>query len=245
MEGFRQMKCEIEAAEGLSLLSHEIKNSLAGLKMGLKELYSLKKDEKSEMIEALLEELNHLHQITMDTLTITGPMKLKVESVDLEKLSKESAKVVLGSLDENNPSTIFDFSADFPSVLCDRGLMKSVFINLVNNAFEEVGNEGIIHMGGRYLNNEIVEMWVEDNGRGIEGNPWKIFQRFKSTKGGIGVGLSLVRKIVYEHFGTIRVESALNRGTKFIIEMPSDFHSIDRRSRNDRRKSIDRRKEEK
>ena len=55
---------------------------------------------------------------------------------------------------------------------------------------------------------------------------------------------SLVKKIVNEHYGKISVESAEGKGTKFIIEMPTDFHYVDRRSGRERRKSKGRRKED-
>lgn len=239
------MKQEIDLKEGLSIISHEIKNSLAGLKLGFDVLHSLSGNEGKEIIEILTEELRHLRQLTMDTLTLTGPMNVNLEEIDMTKLSRETVKIVLGNMGSNKPSISFEFSEGFPPVLCDRNLMKSVLMNLLKNACEEVGDKGAIQIGGMYLGDEMVEMWVKDNGRGIEGNIDSIFRKFKSTKGGVGIGLCLVRKIVYEHFGKVEVESTPGEGTKFIIEMPSDFRFIDRRSGRNRRKIKERRKEDK
>ncbi|MEO0293529.1 MAG: HAMP domain-containing sensor histidine kinase [candidate division WOR-3 bacterium] len=235
------MKGELSEREGLTLIVHEIKNSLSGLKMGLGMLSESKDKEVKEISEALLEELEYLRDITLDFLSLSGQFDLKLEEVDIEKLARESARIVIG----NNNHVFFNFSEDFPQVLCDKNLIKSVLINLINNAYEEVGEEGKIEVGGRKKEGNMVEFWVKDNGKGIKGDVNSIFKKFKSRKkGGIGIGLYLVRKIVYEHFGKINVESIYGKGTKFIIEMPRDFHFVDRRSGKERRQIKGRRKED-
>ena len=148
-------------------------------------------------------------------------------------------------LKENETSITFKFDEDFPQILCDKGLMKSVFINLINNAYEEVGKNGAIEVGGKPVGNNRAEIWVADNGTGINEEINSIFLKFKSTKGGVGIGLSLVKKIVNEHFGKISVESAPDKGTKFIIEIPTDYHFIERRSGKERRESRERREGDK
>jgi signal transduction histidine kinase len=204
-------------------------------------LLNSRDEEIKEISSTLLEELKYLQDITFDVLSLTGALDLNPEKVNINKLSIESAELVTG----NNHSVVFSFSEEFPNVLCDRTLMKSVLVNLINNAYEEVGKKGEIEVGGRNLEENMVEIWVRDNGKGIKGDINSIFRNFKSRKKtGTGIGLSLVRKIVHEHFGKISVESSYGKGTKFIIEMPSDFHFINRRSGKERRTSKGRRKED-
>jgi signal transduction histidine kinase len=235
------MKSELRDKDGISLISHEIKNSLSGLKTGIGLLRSSEDTETKEISGTLLEELNYLQDITLDVLSLSGALDLNIEKVNINELSRESAEIVTG----NNHSVDFSFSEDFPAVLCDKTLMKSVLVNLINNAYEEVGKKGDIEVGGRSLEGNMVELWVRDNGKGIKGDINSIFRDFKSRKKtGTGIGLSLVRKIVHEHFGKISVESSQGKGTRFIIEMPSDFHFINRRSGEERRRSKGRRKED-
>jgi signal transduction histidine kinase len=235
------MKGELKEKEGISLISHEIKNSISGIKIGIEMLQNSEDDEVKEISTTLLEELKYLEDLTFDILSLTGALDLNLEKVNIMNLAKESAEIVTG----DNSRVVFNFSNDFPSVLCDKNLMKSVLVNLINNAYEEVGKKGEIEVGGRSLGRSMVEIWVKDNGRGIEGDINLLFRNFKSRKKtGAGIGLSLVRKIVYEHFGKISVESSTGKGTKFIIEMPLDFHFIDRRSGMERRISKGRRKED-
>jgi signal transduction histidine kinase len=235
------MKGELRDKDGISLISHEIKNSLSGLKTGIEMLRREGDTETKEISGTLLEELSYLQGITLDVLSLSSALDLNLEKVNINKLSRESAEIVTG----NDNSVDFSFSEEFPVILCDKTLMKSVLVNLINNAYEEVGKKGEIEVGGRNLEGNMVEIWVSDNGEGIKGDINSIFRDFKSRKKtGTGIGLSLVRKIVHEHFGKISVESNYGKGTKFIIEMPSDFHFINRRSGKERRRSKGRRKED-
>jgi two-component system sensor histidine kinase HydH len=235
------MRSELKDKESVSIISHEIKNSVAGLKTGIKMLRDMGNGEVKEISSTLLKELKYLQDITFDVLSLTGALDLYLEKVNIIKLSKESAKMVMG----DNSYINLNFSDDFPSVMCDKNLMRSVLANLLNNAFEEVGKKGEIEVGGRSLGEGMVEIWVKDNGSGIKGDANSIFKNFKSRKKkGTGIGLSLVKKIVDEHFGKISVESSQGKGTQFIIEMPADFHYVDRRSGKERRRSKGRRKED-
>jgi signal transduction histidine kinase len=235
------MKGELNGKEGISLISHEIKNSISGLKTGISMLRRIGDGEIREISDTLFEELKYLQDMTFDVLSLTGTLDLNLEKVNIKKLSKESAEIVTG----DGSSVDLSFSDDFPAVFCDKNLMKSVLVNLINNAYEEVGGKGKIELGGRNLGESMVEIWVKDNGPGIKGDINSIFRNFKSRKKkGTGIGLSLVKKIVNEHFGKISVESTYGKGTKFIIEMPADFHYVNRRSGKERRRSKGRRKED-
>lgn len=238
------MKYEIEARDGVALITHEIKNSLSALKMGMKSLHDKLDGEEREYVDVLLEELKYLHDLTLDTLTLSGPMELDLEQVNMKKLAEESVIIVTGKNNLEETPVLLNFKDDMPAVLCDRNLMKSVLINLIKNAYEEVGDEGKIEVGGKPIDDNMIVFWISDNGEGIKGDVNSLFRKFKSNKKGMGIGLSLVRKVVNEHFGKIEVDSNPGEGTTFEIEMPSDFHFVDRRSGEDRRKSQGRRKED-
>ncbi len=235
------MKGELKDKEGISLISHEIKNSIAGLKTGIGMLRDMGTGDVKEISDTLFEELKYLQDMTFDVLSLTGALDLNLEKVNIKKLSKESAELVIGDIN----GISFDFSNAFPKVFCDRKLIKSVLVNLIHNAYEEVGKKGKIEIGGKRVERNMVEIWVKDNGAGIKGDINSIFKNFKSRKKtGTGIGLSIVKKVVNEHFGKISVESGDGKGTKFIIEMPSDFHYVERRSGKERRESKGRRKED-
>ncbi|MEJ2355673.1 MAG: HAMP domain-containing sensor histidine kinase, partial [candidate division WOR-3 bacterium] len=182
------MRSELKDKEGVAIISHEIKNSIAGLKTGIEMLRDMGSGDEKEISDTLFEELKYLQELTFDVLSLTGSLDLNLEKVNIKKLSKESSEIVTG-----NASFIdLNFGEKFPSVMCDRNLMKSVLINLINNAYEEVGDKGKIEVGGKSLKQGMIEIWVEDNGSGIKGNVNLIFKNFKSQKKqGTGIGLAL------------------------------------------------------
>jgi signal transduction histidine kinase len=235
------MREELKDKEAISLISHEIKNSISGLKTGIGMLRDMGDGDVKEISNTLFEELEYLQDMTFDVLSLSGSLDLNLENVNIVELSKESAELVTGNMDYIK----YDFIDNFPEIYCDRKLMKSVIVNLINNAYEEVGKKGKIEIGGKNSGKDMIEIWVKDNGSGIKGDVNSIFRNFKTRKKtGTGIGLSLVKKIVNEHFGEISVESYDGKGTKFIIDMPSDFHYVERRSGEERRKSKGRRKED-
>ena len=118
---------------------------------------------------------------------------------------------------------------DLPPVAMDREQMKQVLLNLILNALQAMPQGGKLRIqtslqapGRDTKTNRAVEIRVQDTGEGIPAEIQnKIFEPFFSTKEeGIGLGLSVAQRIVEEHEGIIRVESAEGRGTEFCITLP-------------------------
>lgn len=112
----------------------------------------------------------------------------------------------------------------------DLNLMRQVFENLVNNSIDAISNKGTITVETEYdINARRLKTFFKDTGSGIDRLNFPdirdIFKPFKSNKpststGGIGLGLSLVEKIITGHEGEIEVESSENEGTTFTIILP-------------------------
>jgi signal transduction histidine kinase len=105
-------------------------------------------------------------------------------------------------------------------IVADRALIEQVLINLISDASYAIGDRqsGEITLSAR-KENDATLIAVTDNGRGIpEKELSHIFVPFYSTrKDGSGIGLSLCKQIMHAHGGTIRVESEVDKGTKFIL----------------------------
>lgn len=118
---------------------------------------------------------------------------------------------------------------DLPMVMCDRIKITEVFVNLINNAvkFSSRENTGhpVIEIGFRTLES-CNEFWVKDNGIGIDPKYFeKIFVLFERLHDqdeydGTGAGLSIVKRIINDHGGSIRIESAPGQGAEFIFSIP-------------------------
>lgn len=118
----------------------------------------------------------------------------------------------------------------------DKEKLKQVFINLLNNAFDAIGENGsIVVTTGQGYNQEEISISISDTGCGIsKDNIRKIFEPFYTTKGpdkGTGLGLSVTFGIIKEHNGTIKVYSPPlsgnkeDGGTQFIVALPSGLNT--------------------
>ncbi|MFA7254501.1 MAG: GAF domain-containing sensor histidine kinase [Candidatus Omnitrophota bacterium] len=116
----------------------------------------------------------------------------------------------------------------FPVVEGDGRSLYRALLNLVKNAFEAFQNkkDACIKIRARIKDDEHYELIVEDNACGMtEEVKAKLFEAFFSTKGkrGTGLGLMVVARTAKMHQGTVKVESQLGVGTKFILTLPRTF----------------------
>jgi len=123
----------------------------------------------------------------------------------------------------------FDEGEGFPRIVASKENMQSVWINIIMNAIEAIGeNEGFINVSTKYDDGEFI-INIRDNGPGIpENQVGKIFEPFFTTKSplkGTGLGLSVVHRIIKSHGGRIMVESEVGRGTQFTIILPENKRS--------------------
>ena len=111
------------------------------------------------------------------------------------------------------------------SIRVDRNLFEQACINLIRNASEALvdQNDGLIRLSADGDQDKWVSLMVSDNGPGIpEEIRSQVFIPFFTTKrGGSGIGMSIVRKIVIACGGSIELSSIQNRGTTFIIRIPA------------------------
>jgi len=217
-----------ELGELAAGLAHEIKNPLSTINVNLKLLSEDLQRSPDETharwlrrLASVQEETARLKGILDDFLQFAGKVELTAAIVDLRALvgeltdffapQAEAAGVVLRTAVPESP---------VPARV-DGKLLKQAVLNLMLNAVQAMNRGGELLMrlsGGR--SQAVLE--VIDTGPGIapEKLP-KVFQVYFSTKpGGSGLGLPTTRRIIREHGGDIRVESALGKGTRFVITLP-------------------------
>jgi signal transduction histidine kinase len=106
-------------------------------------------------------------------------------------------------------------------VMWDRNQVQQALMNLMQNSIDAISLGGAINI---YVEMEVdqIVITIEDNGHGISQSiRSKIFNLYFTTKAsGTGIGLSVVQRIVYEHNGTIEIESSENKGAVFKIKLP-------------------------
>jgi signal transduction histidine kinase len=115
--------------------------------------------------------------------------------------------------------------APTPDVQVDTQLCEQIFVNLINNAYEAMDGHGRLRISvtpeAQYMRPGIAVI-VEDSGPGVPAESREqIFNPFfTSKKEGVGLGLSIVAKIIDDHRGSIRLESPPGQGARFHVFLP-------------------------
>ena len=211
-------------------ISHEFRTPLTLILGPLEKLMS------ESQIESVQREYNLIHRNAKKLLSLinqlldlssidAGKMKLQVEITDLIYFMKGILASFQSLADGKNIKLDFHSDNKTLKMYLDRDKIEKVISNLLSNALKFTNENGQISISVLSKDGK-VEILAEDNGIGISQTDIKnIFNRFYKVKSstvqeGTGIGLALVKELVEIHFGTISVESKLNEGTKFRIEIP-------------------------
>jgi signal transduction histidine kinase len=228
-------------------LAHEIRNPLAAIELTtslVKRKLSGQSPQVSQL-ESVHSEVRKLNKIVSDCLEFVRPIKVSTEKIEVIALLEESIESALSAAQKDKIQVEKEFTP-VPPVQLDRHQMKQVFVNIMVNAMQALGDTGTIQIAcgpssqfqkvGTYSNGGIsgknislqvnlapyVWIKISDNGKGIpEEILGKIFYPFFTTKEkGSGIGLAIAQKIVDMHRGSIDVESEVGKGTTFTIKLP-------------------------
>ncbi len=154
---------------------------------------------------------------------------LKMKEVDANELINGVINIFRLKVEKYNGTLDAELNAEDPIVYVDEMHFTNVIFNLLDNAVKYKKPEGDLKLKVRTWNESgKLHISIEDNGIGIKKeNLKKIFDKFYRVHTGnlhdvkgFGLGLAYVKKIITDHKGTIRAESELNVGTRFIIELP-------------------------
>ena len=154
---------------------------------------------------------------------------LKMKEVDANELINGVSNIFRLKVEKYNGTLDAELNAEDPIVYVDEMHFTNVIFNLLDNAVKYKKPEGDLKLKVRTWNESgKLHISIEDNGIGIKKeNLKKIFDKFYRVHTGnlhdvkgFGLGLAYVKKIITDHKGTIRAESELNVGTRFIIVLP-------------------------
>ena len=212
-----------------SAIAHEIKNPLNYINLTLDHLRSkfapVETDDRAKfekLTSQLKAEVARINGQINDFLNYSRPARADLKPVEARQVVEDSLRLVEAQAEENNIRISVVEHENVPQVMADPEVLRSVFNNLFINAVQAMGGGGGKLSVKISPENGFVRFEVADTGGGIpEENLSKIFEPYFSTKEtGTGLGLAIAQKIVDVHHGTIRVESTVNDGTKFVVQLP-------------------------
>lgn len=216
----------------LSGVAHELNNPLSNISTSAQilseEIEVADLEFKNSLLHQIIEQSDRARDIVRSLLEFSRMHAFQKQTLVLKPLINETIVLLRGQV----PSEV-DIQVDVPDdlkITADKQRLQQVFLNLIKNAIDAIGEEGHVWISVQEVmtekNKREIEIFIEDDGPGIphEDLP-KIFDPFFTTKDvghGSGLGLFVVHDIIEWHGGTIKVESRPGEGTTFIIWLPDD-----------------------
>lgn len=231
------LQAERLAAVGqtIATLSHHIKNILQGIRGGSYLIEEGLKVGENDVVRRgwriVEKNQERISALVMDMLTYSKDREPDLQRADLNETIADVVELMTTRAQEAGVQLQFNPSADVPMLLFDADLMHRAILNIVTNAIDASEKRDAARVTLRidyHRADKTTEIIVEDNGEGIPPEDiQRIFSVFESKKGsrGTGLGLPVSQKILQEHGGSIRVESAIGVGSKFILTLPAKLAS--------------------
>ena len=214
--------------------AHEVRNPLTSIKTFI-QLAPERKDDPEfigHFSTVVAEDVARIERLIQEILDYARYMEPKFMEEDINDIVESCLYFVRIRADAKSVTLKKDLALNLPPVTLDRQQIRQVLLNLLLNAIEAMGPAGgrlIVktHRLTKSGGDSWVQVEVTDTGCGIApGDLDHIFDPFYTTKHasdereGTGLGLTIVHQIVQEHGGHITVDSAINRGTTFLVNLP-------------------------
>jgi len=219
-----------------SAVAHEIRNPLNFISLSIDHVRGKlgpederRKGDFERILTGVKDEISRLNRLVVEFLSFGKPMRLNTRACSLERVLREVAALVEHKARDQGVTLEVETEKDLPEIVADPELLKTCFLNLMINAADAMPAGGTLTValgrGSRGADTELV-VTVHDTGHGM--TPDEIataFEPYFSTKEtGLGLGLSLTRKIVEDHGGEIALFSEPGRGTTARITLPLLAH---------------------
>lgn len=218
--------------EFLAMLAHELRNPLAPIRHGLDVLQlNPETDKASEIRDMMDRQLSHLVRLVDDLLDVSrvsqGKIELRRQPVELETMVLSALEASRPSIEASGHRLTVQMCSDPLWLAADPVRVSQVVGNLLNNAVKYTPEGGEILLSTVWRDGQAV-IEITDSGMGIP--PEKlvdIFGMFEqidhhrgNAKGGMGIGLALVKELVSLHGGTVQAESTGTGGSTFTVRLP-------------------------
>lgn len=227
----REQRQMAHTREFVNNMLHEFQTPLANIRLAANLIKKKKGDSQKtdEYSGVILNEYDRMHKHVNEILNISCDTKDKCEQhvIDIKESIKQVAKSFNYRIEEANGALKLNFQSSNNNISSNNGRLIQVFSNLLDNALKYNSDKPLIEISSKSDDKHLTIVF-QDNGIGIAKKdiPFIFDQYFRVGTGdihnvkGFGLGLNFVKKVIEEHEGTIKVESVVGEGTKFIIVLP-------------------------
>ncbi len=219
----------ITMGQMIAEIAHDLRHPITSIKGALQNLENKWYDDafRNKSLEVVNNGFFRLNELIKELLEFSNPDGFPQKTVDINQTIHNVLILVKNDLLRHKIKLIQEISALVP-IRVNEERIKEVFLNLIVNAIESIGNSGILKISTRLITErnertlKYVQINFSDTGIGIsQANIKKIFDHFFTTKkSGVGLGLAIVNRIIRTHNGFIEVHSEEGKGTTFSIHLP-------------------------
>lgn len=222
----------------LDAVTHDLRTPLTSIKASVTTLLEDKKgklldDEgREEFLDIINEETDRLNEFIEG---MVGLARIEANALHIRKTWSEVEEIINNAIERaknqlNSYHILISIERDLPSIFVDASSIAEVVYTLLDNAAKYSPESSNIRISARQAENEMVEISVEDEGKGIEEKMReKVFDKFvraqeediHTTASGLGLGLAIARGIIESQGGRIWIEDGdENFKTKFVFNIP-------------------------
>jgi signal transduction histidine kinase len=215
--------------------SHELRTPLTNIKLRAEALRSLEPADprlEQRYLREIEEEADRLTRLADDLLNLArledGAWKSPSGPLDVTPILRSVVEIMQLRAAHAGLALAVEIAPDLPKLLINAGDMEAIVVNLLDNAVKYTPPGGKVQIAAAAVDGA-VELRVSDDGPGIprEDLPF-IFERFyrvdkarsRAGSSGAGLGLSIVRQLVAQNGGAVRVEGGPGQGTVFVVSFP-------------------------
>ncbi len=207
-------------------IAHEIRNPLVTMGGYARRILQLSKDNPkngesvSKAAAVVLKESERLEKTLSNVMDFTKSASFIMEYNNINDIVEDTCELMKNLLQEKHIHLRMKLDENTPLVKSDFNQLKQVMLNLIQNAIDATPAHGEIELETKTNANHVL-IDVRDTGSGIDSeNISRVFEPFFTTKiTGVGLGLSIVKKIITDHNGEISVKRRPEGGTEFRISL--------------------------
>jgi two-component system sensor histidine kinase HydH len=201
-------------------MAHEIKNGMVAVKTFVDLL--AQKNQEAELTGVAGRELQRINAIVTQMLRFAAPKPATFATVHIHDLLDHSLRVLQHQIGAKMIALQRNYRAAPDTVRGDDAQLQQVFMNLLLNAIEAMGTNGVLTVSTEITDGKQLQIQIRDTGAGVaRENLGRLFEPFFTTKkNGTGLGLAISKRIALEHQGEIHLQSAVNQGSTFTLSLP-------------------------